>query len=140
MQGRAGLYVEKLMTLDMNRYEASVYVSLLQQGEATALQLAEHSGVPRQRVYDVLDSLDEKGFCRRTGNERPRRHVVVAPERALPALLERRRRRQRAENRRHAQLIQELIVELQEVRGDENRPASMPEFTLEDVDKPIGGL
>lgn len=137
MTGPTNLYVEKLATLDLSRYEAAVYVSLLQQGEATALELADRSGVPRQRVYDVLDSLCSKGLCRRT-EERPRRHVAVEPRRALPPMLEQRQRRQEAENARYARLIQELITELQEV--GRNLPAREARFGHDGADRQIGGL
>jgi sugar-specific transcriptional regulator TrmB len=140
LAGLADLCVEKLATLDLSRYEAAVYVSLLQRGEATALELADLSGVPRQRVYDVLDSLCSKGLCRRMG-ERPRRHVVVDPETALPAMLEQRRRQQQAENERYARLIQELVADLQAVRG-ERGGSRVREARLEDdgADRLVGGL
>lgn len=137
MVDRADRYVEKLASLDLNRYEAAVYVSLLQQGEATAVELAELSGVPRQRVYDVLDSLCSKGLCRRKG-ERPRRHVAVAPEKALPAMLEQRLRQQAAENERYARLIQELMVELQRVHN--NRPPTEMSPSHGDNERLVGGL
>jgi len=133
----ADRYVEKLASLDLNRYEAAVYISLLQQGEATAVELAELSGVPRQRVYDVLDSLCNKGLCQRKG-ERPRRHVAVEPEKALPAMLEQRLRQQAAENERYARLIQELMVELQAVRDDLHRAEMPPQHG--DNDRLVGGL
>ncbi|MFQ5858593.1 MAG: TrmB family transcriptional regulator [Anaerolineae bacterium] len=137
MAGMADRCVDKLATLDLSRYEAAVYVSLLQQGEATALELADLSGVPRQRVYDVLDSLSRKGLCRRKG-ERPRRHVVVNPETALPAMLEQRRRQQQADNERYARLIQELMTELQAVRR--RLPATETRAGGDGADRPVGGL
>lgn len=137
MADLADLCVEKLATLDLSRYEAAVYVSLLRRGEATALELADLSGVPRQRVYDVLDSLCNKGLCRRKG-ERPRRHVVVDPEMALPAMLEQRRRQQRAENERYARLIQELVTELQAVRMNLRGVEANP--STDSPDRLLGGL
>lgn len=137
MADLADRYVEKLASLDLNRYEAAVYVSLLQQGEATAVELAELSGVPRQRVYDVLDSLCNKGLCRRKG-ERPRRHVAVAPEKALPAMLEQRLRQQAAENERYARLVQELMVELQQVHNNQHPTGVSP--SPGDNERLVGGL
>ncbi len=130
-------YVEKLASLDLNRYEAAVYVSLLQQGEATAVELAQLSGVPRQRVYDVLDSLCSKGLCRRKG-DRPRRHVAVAPEKALPAMLEQRLRQQAVENERYARLIRELMVELQAVCNHASSTEMPP--PRGDNERLVGGL
>jgi len=135
--GQIHLCVEKLATLDLSRYEAAVYVSLLQQGEATVLELADLSGVPRQRVYDVLDSLGGKGLCRRKG-ERPRRYAVIDPETALPSLLERRVRQQKVENERYARLIEELVVELRTVRP--GVPTGESRVQAEGPTRLVGGL
>lgn len=130
-------YVEKLATLDLSRYEAALYLALLQQGEATVLELADLSGVPRQRVYDVLDGLCHKGFCRRKG-ERPRRYAVIEPETALPALLEHRVHQQRVENERYARLIEEMVIELQAVGTAV--PAADSRSRSESATRLVGGL
>jgi sugar-specific transcriptional regulator TrmB len=47
----------------LNLYETKVWLALLGKGSATAGQIAEISGVPRSRTYDVLESLEKKGFA-----------------------------------------------------------------------------
>ena len=44
-----------------NQYEARTYTGLLSIGTANAYSISKQSGVPKARVYDVLDSLSEKG-------------------------------------------------------------------------------
>ena len=44
----------QLATLGLNRYEAAVYVGLLGRSQFTASEIATYAGVPRQRIYDVL--------------------------------------------------------------------------------------
>lgn len=142
MKSQIHLWMEKLATLDLSRYEAAVYLALLQQGEATVLELADLSGVPRQRVYDVLDSLANKGLCQRKG-DRPRRHAAIDPEVGLAALLEQRVRRQRAENERYARLIEELVDELQAVYGNGWTDAPPAESTITrsvGASRLVGGL
>lgn len=46
---------------DLNMYETKVWLALISKGVASAGQIAEMSGVPRSRTYDVLESLEKKG-------------------------------------------------------------------------------
>ena len=48
---------------DLNLYETKVWLALLGKGIASAGQVAELSRVPRSRTYDVLESLEKKGFA-----------------------------------------------------------------------------
>src|SRR3990167_5106292 len=48
---------------DLNIYETKVWLALLTKGIASAGEIAEISGVPRSRTYDVLDSLEKQGFA-----------------------------------------------------------------------------
>lgn len=47
---------------DLNIYETKVWLALLSKGIASAGEVAEISGVPRSRTYDVLEGLEKKGF------------------------------------------------------------------------------
>jgi HTH-type transcriptional regulator, sugar sensing transcriptional regulator len=47
----------------LNIYESKVWLALLGKGIANVGEIAEMSGVPRSRVYDVLESLEKKGFA-----------------------------------------------------------------------------
>jgi len=47
---------------DLNIYETKVWIALLSKGIASAGEVAEISGVPRSRTYDVLESLEKRGF------------------------------------------------------------------------------
>ena len=48
---------------DLNIYETKVWLALLGKGIASAGEVAEISRVPRSRTYDVLESLEKKGFA-----------------------------------------------------------------------------
>ncbi len=48
---------------NLNIYETKVWVALLSKGIASAGEVAELSGVPRSRTYDVLESLEKRGFA-----------------------------------------------------------------------------
>lgn len=47
----------------LNVYETKVWLALLGKGVASAGEVAEISGVPRSRTYDVLESLEKNGFA-----------------------------------------------------------------------------
>ena len=55
--------IEMLLRLGFNGTEAKVYLSLLEGDSFKASDIAIHSGVPRQKVYDALKNLSHKGFC-----------------------------------------------------------------------------
>src|SRR3989344_9354806 len=48
---------------NLNIYETKVWLALLSKGIASAGEIAEISGVPRSRTYDVLESLEKQGFA-----------------------------------------------------------------------------
>jgi sugar-specific transcriptional regulator TrmB len=48
---------------DLNIYETKVWLALLSKGLASAGEVAELSEVPRSRTYDVLESLEKRGFA-----------------------------------------------------------------------------
>jgi HTH-type transcriptional regulator, sugar sensing transcriptional regulator len=71
--------VENLVQLGLKEYEARIYVALVGLGEANVRRIHEASGVPRPRVYDVLNALDEKGFIEiRQGS--PLMYYAVRPD------------------------------------------------------------
>jgi len=48
---------------NLNIYETKVWLALLGKGVASAGEIADISGVPRSRTYDVLEGLEKKGFA-----------------------------------------------------------------------------
>jgi len=56
--------VEKLQKVGLTEYEAKAYLCLLRDHLNTAARLSEKSGVPRTKIYQVLESLEHKGWIR----------------------------------------------------------------------------
>jgi sugar-specific transcriptional regulator TrmB len=56
--------VEKLGKIGLTEYEAKAYMGLLNVHLSTATQLSEKSGVPRTKIYSVLESLAQKGWVK----------------------------------------------------------------------------
>jgi len=64
---------------DLNLYEVKVWTALLSRGTSTAGELSSISDVPRSRTYDILESLEKKGFIiMKLG--KPIRFVALKPE------------------------------------------------------------
>ena len=58
-----GRLVEQLSRLGLTSYQARAYLALTGRDSFTAAQVARLAGLPRQRIYDVLDSLVEAGLA-----------------------------------------------------------------------------
>ena len=63
---------------NLNIYETKVWLALLSKGIASAGEVAEISSVPRSRTYDVLESLEKRGFAI-TKIGKPVKYIAVKP-------------------------------------------------------------
>jgi len=70
--------------MGLTEYQTRIYLALLEIGATTASRLSEHANVPYSKIYEVLNSLEEKGWVQaQTG--RPRRYYPKPPVEALEA-------------------------------------------------------
>ena len=75
-------FLKKLKELGLNTYEAKIWTALLSRGVSTAGELSDIANVPRSRSYDVLESLEKKGFIvMKIG--KPIKYIAVPPEEVL---------------------------------------------------------
>src|ERR671918_1843293 len=99
--------IEQLTQLGLTSYEAKAYLALMRRGSSTAAQVSRLAGVPRQRIYDVLASLVEKGLA----SSKPGRVVkysATAPELALERLVSDHRQQLEELERSATAMIEEL--------------------------------
>lgn len=62
----------------LNLYEVKIWTALLSRGISTAGELSDIANVPRSRSYDVLESLEKKGFVvMKVG--KPIKYIAVPP-------------------------------------------------------------
>jgi HTH-type transcriptional regulator, sugar sensing transcriptional regulator len=80
----------RLQQLGLNAYESRSYLVLLGHPRFKALELAARAHVPRQKIYEVLDSLVEKGFAQ-VVQEKTKLFSAVEPTLAIPGYLARKR-------------------------------------------------
>jgi len=66
----------------LNLYEVKIWTALLSRGVSTAGELSDIADVPRSRSYDVLESLEKKGFVvMKLG--KPIKYLAVPPHEVL---------------------------------------------------------
>ncbi|HLC96550.1 MAG TPA: helix-turn-helix domain-containing protein [Candidatus Nanoarchaeia archaeon] len=91
----------------LNLYEVKIWTALLSRGVSTAGELSDIANVPRSRSYDVLESLEKKGFViMKLG--KPIKYVAVAPSEVL----------ERVKKNVHTD-AKEQIQRLEELKGTE---------------------
>ncbi|MDN4494483.1 TrmB family transcriptional regulator [Ureibacillus aquaedulcis] len=72
--------LEILKNLNFTEYEAKAYLALLEESPLTGYAVAKNSGVPRSRIYEVLDSLVIRGDILVSPGNTPQYSPVPAKE------------------------------------------------------------
>jgi HTH-type transcriptional regulator, sugar sensing transcriptional regulator len=105
------LHWRKLQQVGLNAYEARSYLVLMGHPRFKALELAARSHVPRQKIYEVLDSLVEKGFAQ-VVQEKTKLFSAIDPNLAIPGYLARRTKAMQNELNEQARLATGLMEDL----------------------------
>ena len=82
--------LRKMQNLGLTEYQARIYLTLLDLGEAIASQLPSLSRVPRTRIYSTMNQLHEKGLVEIIP-EKPIKYVPVPIEAYIEKVAERKR-------------------------------------------------
>jgi len=92
---------------DLNLYEVKVWTALLSRGTSTAGELSNISDVPRSRTYDILESLEKKGFIiMKLG--KPIKFVALKPNEVVERV-----------KKNLAKRTQEKTIRLEKLKNDE---------------------
>jgi HTH-type transcriptional regulator, sugar sensing transcriptional regulator len=97
---------------DLNLYEVKIWTALLSRGTSTAGELSDIANVPRSRSYDILESLEKKGFVvMKLG--KPIKYIAVSPKEVVERVKKNMRQEadesvKRLENLKNTDVIQEL--------------------------------
>jgi hypothetical protein len=103
--------IDELTELGLSGYEAAVYLAVLARGGMTPSELSTRARVPRQRIYDILESLAVKGLCA-CRDTTPRTYFAVDPAIALESLSQIRAEELERERERTARRTHDLIAAL----------------------------
>jgi sugar-specific transcriptional regulator TrmB len=67
-----------LREMGLNAYEIDTYTVLLEEGQMTAMEISRKASVPYSKIYEVLNSLKEKGWVK-SSESRPTKYHPVPP-------------------------------------------------------------
>ncbi len=96
-------FLKKIKDFGLNSYEAKIWTALLSRGVSTAGELSDIANVPRSRSYDVLESLEKKGFIiMKIG--KPIKYIAVDPD----EVVERVKKNVKLDAERAAETLDEL--------------------------------
>ncbi len=96
----------------LNLYEVRVWTALLSRGVSTAGELSDIGNVPRSRTYDILESLEKKGFVvLKLG--KPIKFIALKPEEVIErvkknVVVEARASEKRLDKLKRSGMLQEL--------------------------------
>ncbi len=96
----------------LNLYEVKIWAALLSRGVSTAGELSDIANVPRSRSYDVLESLEKKGFVvMKLG--KPIKYIAISPSEVVERVkknmkVEAEEKINRLDNLRETELLNEL--------------------------------
>lgn len=80
--------LNQLKDFGLNTYESKLWTALLSRSTSTAGELSDIAHVPRSRSYDVLESLEKKGFILMKPGK-PLKYVAVPPEEVIERVKQR---------------------------------------------------
>ena len=108
---------EILRKMGLNAYETDAYLALLEGGHLTAMKTSSEAKVPYSKIYEVLNSLKQKGWAKST-ETRPSKYYPVPPLEAAASA----RRRLEDEYQAWEQGLAEELQPLYEKRELVERP------------------
>ena len=82
VKGKETNIVNELIKVGLNKYEAMVYITLLQNPEITAYEIGKRSGVPQSKIYDTVKELVNKCMVILNGSD-PIKYVAIPLEEFL---------------------------------------------------------
>lgn len=110
----------RLQQIGLNAYESRAYLMLIGHPRFKALEVAGRARIPRQKIYEVLDSLIEKGFVRFVQGK-AKEFSAVDPRIVFQTFLARKRESFEKEWQGRRDLAGSLATQLAEVFVDGNQ-------------------
>ncbi len=108
---------KSLEKIGLTSYEIRTFSSLLKTGELTASDLSQKSGVPYSKIYEVLGTLEEKGWIG-SDDSRPTKYFAKSPSTGLETT------KQKMQNdfSQNQSIILNELVPLYEKSGTREKP------------------
>lgn len=114
---------------NLNLYEVKLWTALLSRGVSTAGELSDMANVPRSRTYDVLESLERKGFVV-IQPDKPIKYIAISPRDVLDRVNKRVTNEAARQSEKLTQLRDsEVITELHQLYEQGIEPMSPTDFS-----------
>ena len=72
--------IQEMKSLGLSEYEVKAYLSLLEKNPLNGYSLSKESGIPRSRIYEVLDMLKTKGMVFEQSDEKTTIYYPLEPK------------------------------------------------------------
>jgi HTH-type transcriptional regulator, sugar sensing transcriptional regulator len=108
---------KSLDKVGLTSYEIRTFSSLLKAGELTASDLSQKSGVPYSKIYEVLGTLEEKGWVG-SDDSRPTKYLAKSPATALETT----KQKLEQDFKENQNVILNELIPLYEKSGTSERP------------------
>lgn len=108
---------KSLDKIGLTSYEIRTFTALLKAGEITASELSQKSGVPYSKIYEVLGTLEEKGWAG-SDDSRPTKYFAKSPATALDTT----KQKKEQEFKENQNIILNELIPLYEKSGTSERP------------------
>ncbi len=106
-----------LERIGLTSYEIKTYSALLKTGQINASDLSQKSGVPYSKIYEVLGTLEEKGWIG-SDDSRPTQYFAKSPATAIETT----KQNLETEFKRNESVIVKELSPLYEQSGTSERP------------------
>ncbi|HSB50198.1 MAG TPA: helix-turn-helix domain-containing protein [Nitrosopumilaceae archaeon] len=106
-----------LEKIGLTSYEIRTFSSLLKTGELTASELSQNSGVPYSKIYEVLGTLEEKGWIG-SDDSRPTKYFAKSPATGIETT----KQKLESEFKENQSIILKELVPLYEKSGTSEKP------------------
>lgn len=74
--------LKPLADIGLSKYESKVYLTLISEGVSTAKSIADITGIPYGKVYEIINSLSYKGFAMILPSK-PMKYKAISPHQAI---------------------------------------------------------
>lgn len=106
-----------LEKIGLTSYEIKTYTAMLKSGELTASDLSQKSGVPYSKIYEVLGTLEEKGWIG-SDDSRPTKYFAKSPSTGLETT----KQKMESDFAQNNSVITSELVPLYEKSGTSEKP------------------
>lgn len=101
--------LKKLLELDLTEREAKIYMALLSKKAFTISELQQTANVPRNKIYEVLNKMIDRGICIEHDIGNIRYYEAVEPKTAFSRMLERYENNFRKDVENKKEIIKNLV-------------------------------